>query len=295
MNPVENSEHVKIEWLSGESWRSVIVERKIIAKKTSIVDLSSNGLPITSSNAESIVDYLFKYENANKKCIKKTVVTYQMGWTNDMVSFLWGRSLLTCPQLGSPSGKTSNLMFLGRDLGDEQIADGFTSAGDYSEWVSLVNDVLPYSDVAFTLYTAMSVPLLSIFGVNNFSLELSNPSSSGKTTALLLAASAWGVPSLYAGSFVNTWNSTPVWIGRALSTLNGLPFFLDETKLAKSNDKWKKSENVIAETIYTVAAGRDKARGTLRGTERVEPFRTILIMTGETPSLDQSNDGGVCH
>ena len=292
-NPIENTERVKITWLSGNNWRSVIVERKIIAKKTSIVDLSSNGLPITSSNAESIVDYLFEYENTNKNSIKKTRVTYQMGWTGDMEGFLWGRTLFASPQASSSAGKKLSLMFLGRDFGDEQIADGFTSTGDYSEWASLANDVLTYPDVAFTLYTALAVPLLPIFGVNNFSLELSNPSSSGKTTALLFAASAWGVPSFKAESFVNTWNSTPVWIGRALSTLNGLPFFLDETKLAKSNDKWKRSENVIADTIYTVASGRDKARGTLRGTERIESFRTVLIMTGETPSLDQSNDGGV--
>lgn len=292
-NPVENSECVKIAWLTGNSWRSTIVERKTIAKKTSIVDLSNNGLPITSTNAESIVDYLFEYENANKGNIKKTSVTYKMGWTDDMLGFLWGRKLIFNPSLSSSSGKTSSLMFLGRDDGEEQIADGFASSGDYSEWESLANDVLPYPDVAFTLYTALAVPLLPIFGVNNFSLELSNPSSSGKTTALLLAASAWGVPSLKSESFVSTWNSTPVWIGRALSTLNGLPFFLDETKLAKSSDRWKKSENVIAETIYMVAAGRDKARGTLRGTERVESFRTVLIMTGETPSLDQNSDGGV--
>lgn len=292
-NPIENTERVRIVWLLGNTWRSVIVERKVIAKKTSIVDLSSNGLPVTSSNAENIVNYLFEYENVNKSNIKKTTVTYQMGWTDGMEGFLWGRTLFASPQTSSSSDKQLSLMFLGRDFGDEQIADGFTSAGDFTEWVSLVKDVLPYPDVAFTLYTALAVPLLPIFGVNNFSLELSNPSSSGKTTALLFAASAWGVPSFKAESFVNTWNSTPVWIGRALSTLNGLPFFLDETKLAKSNDKWKKSDNVIADTIYTVASGRDKARGTLRGTERIESFRTVLIMTGETPSLDQSSDGGV--
>ena len=42
-----------------------------------------------------------------------------------------------------------------------------------------------------------------------------------------------------------------------------------------------------------ITSGRDKARGNLEGTARTESFRTILFSTGESPSLDATNDGGL--
>jgi len=291
-NRLTNIEYVTLAWIADGAQRSVTVERKIIAKKSQIVDLASYGLPITSTNADSIIDYLFAYENTNSHCIEKVEATHKLGWTPDMEGFLWGHLFLSSQNADSTSGKKPVIEFWGRDEGDEQIADGFRSKGDYRTWISLVNDILIYPDVAFLLYASLATPLLSILGVQNFSLELSHQSSSGKTTALLLGASAWGAPELHSSSFVNTWYVTPVWIGRAASTLNGLPLYLDETKLAKSQDRSNRGGDIVTDTIYRITAGRDKARGTLQGTERTESFRTILFSTGESSSYDLSNAGG---
>lgn len=103
-----------------------------------------------------------------------------------MEGFLWGHQFFLGQNPDPSSGKKPVIEFLGRDQGDEQIADGFCSKGDYREWISLVNDILIYPDVVFLLYASLATPLLPVFGVQNFSLELSNPSSSGKTSALLL-------------------------------------------------------------------------------------------------------------
>ena len=291
-NKLTNIEYVTLAWIVDGAKRSVTVERKVIAKKSQIVDLASYGLPITSTNADKIIDYLFAYEKTNAHCIDKVEATHKLGWTPDMEGFLWGHQFLLGQNPDPTSGKQRVIEFWGRDQGDEQIADGFRSGGNYDTWVSLVNDVFEFPDVIFLLYASLTPPLLPIFGVKNFSLELSNQSSSGKTTAMLLGASCWGVPELHASSFVNTWNATPVWIGRAASILNGLPLYLDDTKLAKAQDRRGRDGDLVTNTIYLIASGRDKARGTLQGTERTEPFRTILFSTGESPSLDLSNDGG---
>jgi len=291
-NKLTNIEYVTLAWIADGAHRSVTVERKIIAKKSQIVDLASYGLPITSTNADNIIDYLFAYENTNAHCIDKVEATHKLGWTPNMEGFLWGHQFFLGQNPDPTSGKKSVIEFWGRDQGEEQIADGFRSGGSYDTWISLVNDVFEFPDVIFLLYASLTSPLLPIFGVKNFSLELSNQSSSGKTTAMLLGASCWGVPELHASSFVNTWNATPVWIGRAASILNGLPLYLDDTKLAKAQDRRGRDGDLVTNTIYLIASGRDKARGTLQGTERTEPFRTILFSTGESPSLDLSNDGG---
>ena len=232
-NKLTSIEYVTLAWIVDGAQRSVTVERKVIAKKSQIVDLASYGLPITSSNADKIIDYLFAYEKTNSHCIDKVEATHKLGWTPNIEGFLWGHQFLLGQNPDPTSGKQRVIEFWGRDQGDEQIADGFRSGGNYETWVSLVNDVFEFPDVIFLLYASLTPPLLPIFGVKNFSLELSNQSSSGKTTAMLLGASCWGVPELHASSFVNTWNATPVWIGRAASILNGLPLYLDDTKLAK--------------------------------------------------------------
>jgi len=291
-NRLTNIEYVTLAWIADGAQRSVTVERKIIAKKSQIVDLASYGLPITSTNADKTIDYLFAYEKTNAHCIDKVEATHKLGWTPDMEGFLWGHQFFLGKTPDPSSGKKPVIEFWGRDQGDEQIADGFRSSGSYDTWISLVNDVFEFPDVIFLLYASLTSPLLPIFGVKNFSLELSNQSSSGKTTAMLLGVSCWGVPELHASSFVNTWNATPVWIGRAASILNGLPLYLDDTKLAKAQDRRGRDGDLVTNTIYLIASGRDKARGTLQGTERTEPFRTILFSTGESPSLDLSNDGG---
>ena len=106
-----------------------------------------------------------------------------------MEGFLWGHQFFVGKNLDPSSGRKPVIEFWGRDQGDEQIADGFRSGGSYDTWISLVNDVFEFPDVIFLLYASLTPPLLPIFGVKNFSLELSNQSSSGKTTAMLLGAS----------------------------------------------------------------------------------------------------------
>ena len=74
----------------------------------------------------------------------------------------------------------------------------------------------------------------------------------------MLAASAWGNPSFNAGSFLNTWNGTDNRIGRVAALLNGLPLFLDETKLARmQNKKSKFGSDLVTDTIYMTRTAND--------------------------------------
>jgi len=292
-NKNTNIYYVKLTWKIEGKWHSLQVERCDIATKSNIVKLSNYNLPVTSVNADHIICYLQEYEQININNIPKSLVESRLGWTDDMSGFLWGHSYLTDTSMQQSPGQPSVVRFKGADQGDEQFAAGFAWKGDFPTWISLVNELLDYPDVAFALYTSLAAPLLPILGVDNFTLELCAPSSSGKTTALMLAASAWGNPSFNAGSFLNTWNGTDNRIGRVAALLNGLPLFLDETKLARmQNKKSKFGSDLVTDTIYMIASGLDKGRATIHGSDRVQPFRTILFSTGESPSLDLSSDGG---
>lgn len=284
---------VRLVWRIADRWTSITVEKLSVASKSRIVELANFGVPVTSGNADVLVEYLHQYELANHHAIAKVETTNRLGWVDGGQGFMWGQSYLSSACVGQGVEQGPATQFHGRDRGDEQFAAGFISRGRLEEWAALVNDVLVYPQVAFLVYTALTAPLLRIFGVENFTLELSNPSSSGKTTALLLGASVWGVPDIKANSFVNTWGATDTWIERAASLFMGLPLFLDETKLARSKGhRTSSASNLVSETLYLVSSGQGKGRGTLSGLGKTDRFETILISTGETPSLELSNDGG---
>jgi len=281
-------EYVTLCWLKGGRWMSVTVERKMIAKRSMIVDLANKGLPVTSNNCDMIINYLFAYEHENTGNIKRTKVQGQLGWTDGMSGFLWGRTFITDDATSRPM-----VEFVGREPGDEQFADGFASNGLYEQWAALANEMLDYPHVAFTFYASMLTPLLPILEVKNFTLELANRSSTGKSIALQFAASAWGQPDLQANSFVNSWNVSPTWPGRAASLLNGLPMFMDDTKQARVNDQRREAGSFVADTMFLIASGRDRAKGNVNGTDRVPAFRTVLLSTGEYPTFDNNRDGGI--
>jgi len=285
--------YVTLTWKVDGRWHDLQVERCMIARNPNIIALSNYNIPVTSLNANSLIKYLQEYEEVNTRNIPITFVESRLGWTDNMSGFLWGHSYLTGPSVQQSSSQLSVVRFKGADLGDEQFADGFKQNGDFPTWISLANELLNYPDVAFSMYTSLSAPLLPILGVDNFTLELSAPSSSGKTSTLKFAASAWGNPSFASGSFINTWNGTDNRIGRIAGLVNGLPLFLDETKFAeKYKNKNRYGSDLVTDTIYMIASGLDKGRATIHGSDRLQPFRTILFSTGETPSLDLSNDGG---
>jgi len=296
-NQSEQLEYVTLTWLKNSKWEEHTDEKKVIAQAKLIADLSSKGIPVTSNNSSDLVEYLYRYECDNSKLIPVLSVTSKLGWTEGMTGFLLGKEYITDEVNSDPSGNCNTQLpqvtFKGKDIGDTDIAAGFKTHGDYSQWVSLVNTLFDYPEVIFTIYASLTTPFLELFGAENFCMELSNPTSTGKSTCLKLAASCWGEPDPTKGSFIGTWNSSDTFIGRLASVLNGLPIILDDTQLVLRNLKYgKHEENVVTQTVYMVSSGMDKGRGTLNGTAATGRFKSILLSSGEKPSFDSSKAGG---
>jgi putative DNA primase/helicase len=129
-------------------------------------------------------------------------------------------------------------------------------------------------------------PLLSIFESPNFVVDFSGRTSCGKTAALRVAASVWGNPDERAPAAVlKTWDGTATWRERVPAVLNNLPFLLDDTKHARHPHE-------IAKSIYGVAQGVGRGRGTTKGLARQETWRTVLLTSGEQPATSHTEDGG---
>ena len=214
------------------------------------------------------------------------------------LGFLWGHSLITATEILEGSDldlidpdEWSNrpVHFQGADEGDEQIAAGFHAAGSYKGWCKMMQAVAPYPKVKLALYAGLAAPLLPILRAPNFIEDFAGETTSGKTVALRVAASCFGNPDEESANgrapAMFTWKGTAVWRERVPVVVNHMPFIMDETKHAKHKED-------VAETIYMIAQGRGKGRGTIKGTAVQETFSTVMLSSGEQPATSFTQDGG---
>jgi putative DNA primase/helicase len=280
-----NVEMLTITWPRDGKWQTHAVDRAQIADARSIVALSAYGLPVTSNNAKHLVQFLADYEAANLEHLPVVRVTSRMGWQGMKGGdgFLCGAKLITSPgkSAGSPA-----VRFRGNEPGVEQLASALHSKGSLEKWIAALKGLGQYPRATLTLYASFTAPMLQILKAPNFVLDLSGPTTTGKTSALRVAASGWGAahenPS---GSVLGTWDSTAVWRERAPEILNNLPLILDETKHVRRPED-------IAKTVYSVCEGRGRGRGTVQGIAHQGTWSTVMLSSGEQPLASFTEDGG---
>lgn len=113
-------------------------------------------------------------------------------------------------------------------------------------------------------------------------------SGTGKTVALMLAASVWGTPEM--GEYIQTFNSTVVGHERTAAFLNSLPFLIDELQLSKDSHGRSRFD------VYQLAQGVGRSRGTKTGgIERTPTWRNTILTTGESPIVGGSAGAGAVN
>lgn len=190
------------------------------------------------------------------------------------------------PDLTKPeTWEKDQVFFAPADPGEAQLADGFHEEGTLDGWLQAIASLDAYPRVQLLLYASLASPLLKIVGAPNFVVDTSYSTSSGKTTALRVAASVWGRPETSGGGVMWTWEATPVWIERTATVLNNFPLILDDTKLARRPAD-------VARTLYMFASGAGRGRGSKSGIDITRHFQAILLSSGEAPITSFTQDGG---
>lgn len=281
------------------SWRKVTVSRSTAMNARELVHQAARGLPVTSGKAGGLVEYLDAYEAANRDTLPRARVSPFLGWQGRKLElgYLCGHSLIRAGAASSghegsveeidPADWDANqVSFRAADEGEEQIAAAFRPGGSYEGWLEAIRPIAAFPRVMLAFYAALAPPLLEVLGAANFIVDLAYPTSRGKTTSLRVAGSSWGVVEERAPeTVVHTWRATRAWIDRTSSVLSGLPLILDETNRATD-------PRAIPETLYDVANGRGKGRGSVKGTRRTGSWSTVLLSSGEYPAVNRSEDGG---
>lgn len=256
-----------------KKWSTTIVSKDMISTARSITALSSQGVSVTSSTASTLVDYLNDMENLNYDIIPERKSIGRLGYIS-------GEGF---------SPYVEGLVFDG-DASFRNLYQTVDSHGSQTEWFKTALECRKQSVTArIVLAASFASPILSLVGSLPFFVHLWGvDSGTGKTVALMLAASVWGNPAL--GSYVQTFNGTQVGQERTAAFLNHLPVCLDELQLTK--DSRGKSNF----DVYQLAQGVGRSRGKKSGGVEMTPtWSCCFLTTGESPLTSISAGAGAVN
>lgn len=160
-------------------------------------------------------------------------------------------------------------------------ADLYGMAGTLDGWKEAAALAVGNSRLIFSLCLAFAGPLLRLTDTEGGGFSLEGASSSGKTTALQLAASVWGGP-----AHVRTWRATDNGLEGVAALHNDGLLILDE--IGQVGGK------VLAEAAYMLANGSGKTRaGKESALRRSLTWRLLFLSSGEVGLAEKLNESGL--
>ncbi|MTP78846.1 DUF927 domain-containing protein [Turicibacter sanguinis] len=137
----------------------------------------------------------------------------------------------------------------------------------------------------------LTAPTVAFLGedvhVQSQLIHIVGDSSVGKTTALQLAISLFGAPTISKNSLIFNYNSTQNGLIKKLSGNMGIPMGIDEASMSSTKD-W-------TEFLYIITGGEDKNRMTKDCLlAEQSPFRTVVLSSGEFSLISKAaNNTGI--
>ena len=254
---------------SRKTWIDVPVGQDILANAKNIVSLAQIGIAVTSGKrAQSLVDYLDELHNRNYDIIPEMKSVSRLGWNEEGFS-----------------PYQNGIVFDGNG-NFQKTFDAIGPHGSSKAWLEEVLQVRKYSiTVRIILAASLASVLIEPLGCLPFFVHLwGMDSGTGKTVALMLAASIWGNPAV-GGPYLTTFKSTAVGTEVLAGFLNSLPVILDELQLARDN------RGRINFNVYELGSGSGKLRSNKSlGLSPTPTWSNCFITSGETP-LVGDNDG----
>jgi hypothetical protein len=266
-------EKLRLAFRKGQYWRKIIVSKVILANANKVTELAGNGVGVTSQNSRSFVEYISDLENLNYDRIPERKSIGRFGYIS-------GEGF---------SPFVDGLIFDG-DANFSAMFQTVRSYGSEQKWIEAASEARNMSVTAkIVLAASFSSVLLEPLNCLPFFVHLWGvDSGTGKTVALMVAASVWGDPSV--GAYVKTFDGTVVGMEKTAAFLNNLPLCLDELQLAKDG-KGKTNFDV-----YKLAQGVGRTRGNRGGgVDSTPTWRNCIITTGESPLTGQASGAGAVN
>lgn len=272
-NVDSGEERLKLAYKKGRFWRSIVVEKSVLASSSGILQLAANGIMVNSENAKPLSTYLLEMEQLNYDLIPEQKSVGRLGWISDH----------------GFSPYVDNLVFDG-ETNFKHIFSAVKSSGSREAWVNVMRNLRSEkSPGRLFLAASFASVILEPCGLLPFFLHAWGGTETGKTVGLMIAASVWACPKI--GEYVTTFNSTIVGQEMTASFLNSLPMCIDELQIQSSS-----GVRDFDRIIYQLTEGVGRARGAKTGgLQRMNTWRNCIITNGEHPISNSSSGGGAVN
>lgn len=249
----------EVAWYERGTWSTRLVPRLALADGRGMVTALANaGMPVITPTAALAVQFIDDFRSANAEALTPIQALNGFGWTRDGKSFLIGPDCIGPRAMSTASDKEKSY---------------YTAAGSWEGWRGTVRKhVARHPRLLIGILACACAPLLKIMDAPGFTMAYVGETSTGKSTANMVASSAFGPPSH------QSWNSTSmVGIYNKLAVAGSAPIVLDDTKKAKYPE-------FVEETLYSVPDGTDNTRGKSDGSGNQEPktWHTLLLTSSES-------------
>ena len=265
-------ERLKIAYKKGRVWRTIIVEKSVLASSNSILQLAAHGVLVNSENAKALSTYLLEMEQLNYDEIPEQKSVSRLGWVGEGFS----------PYV-------DDLVFDGEN-NFKHIFNAVKSNGNRQEWLDVMLKLRKEkSPGRIFLASAFASVILEPCGLLPFFVHAWGGTETGKTVGLMIAASVWACPKM--GEYITTFNSTLVGQEMTATFLNSLPMCVDELQI-QSSAGIKDFDKII----YQLTEGVGRTRGAKTGgLQKINSWRNCIITNGEQPISNANSGGGAVN
>ena len=273
VNIDSGEERLKLAYKKGRAWRTIIVEKSVIASSSSILQLASNGIMVNSENAKALSTYILEMEQLNYELIPEQKSVGRLGWvgTHGFSPFV------------------DDLVFDG-ETNFKHIFNAVKPEGSRNAWLYAMQDLRKEkSPGRLFLAASFASAILEPCGLLPFFLHAWGGTEVGKTVGLMIAASVWACPKM--GEYISTFNSTLVGQEMTATFLNSLPLCMDELQIQSSA-----GIRDFDRLIYQLTEGVGRTRGAKTGgLQKMNTWRNCIITNGEHPISNANSGGGAVN
>ncbi|MFP3412950.1 DUF927 domain-containing protein [Bacillus sp. SIMBA_074] len=255
----------------NDGWQSDVISRKDVTEQKFNV-LMAKGADVATWKTKVIISYLIEQEY--ELSIDK--MHEQVGWMLDGKNHYFSQNQLISSQ-NQPS----------KYVGEYNVFP----KGTLDEWLLTIKKYVvgnPSLELALSMgFSAVLVGYINKFlNIHSDSLifHICGNSTTGKTTAAMVAVSGFGDPKEGPRSLIQSFNGTNNALTKVIANNNGMPIVCDETSLTTMGAK------KLVNVLYTWAKNLEKARLNKDSVQRERAsWATTIITTGEGSLIDQIN------
>lgn len=267
-------EKLKVAYYKGKYWREIIAGKDELFNASNVIKFAAVGISVTSKTAKALSEYLCDIEAINYDLIEESESVSRLGYIKDGKRF---------------SPYVDGVIFDG-DANYSTIYNAISQKGSFEIWLETALKCRSENLTAqIMLAASFASVLINKIGALNFFVHLWGvESGTGKTVALMLAASVWGDPAI--GAYVQTFNATQVGHEKTAAFLNNIPMCIDELQLSKDSHGRSKFD------VYQLSQGVGRTRGNKGGGLDTAPKWSLCILTtGESPITSDSSGAGAVN